>query len=194
MRPPVQRLVEQPEVAHQRGGGIQVKRRPDRGRDFGDRDVFGKELPVLVDEMIHGGALAQSAQGGQPLVHRAQPGSLVLSGHHSGRESGRESGQQSGQQSGNSRARERDTMHAAIQNGNVAVITGGASGIGHQMARRLVDLGLRVCIADLPGETLENAVSPKRAPLWVSAVMCQTVRSCARSRPVSKTRSGRLIC
>lgn len=67
----------------------------------------------------------------------------------------------------NSRAMERDTMHAAIQNGNVAVITGGASGIGHQMARRLVDLGLRVCIADLPGETLENAVAETGAALGV---------------------------
>jgi NAD(P)-dependent dehydrogenase (short-subunit alcohol dehydrogenase family) len=48
-------------------------------------------------------------------------------------------------------------MHQAIQNGNVAVVTGGASGIGLAAARHLASKGLSVCIADLPGEALEKA-------------------------------------
>lgn len=48
-------------------------------------------------------------------------------------------------------------MHQAIQDGNVAVITGGASGIGLAAARHLASKGLSVCIADLPGEALEKA-------------------------------------
>lgn len=47
--------------------------------------------------------------------------------------------------------------HPAIQQGNVAVVTGGASGIGLAIARRLAAEGLSVCIADLPGAKLEAA-------------------------------------
>jgi NAD(P)-dependent dehydrogenase (short-subunit alcohol dehydrogenase family) len=36
----------------------------------------------------------------------------------------------------------------ALKAGNVAVITGGASGIGFAAARRLLDQGLKVCVAD----------------------------------------------
>jgi NAD(P)-dependent dehydrogenase (short-subunit alcohol dehydrogenase family) len=38
--------------------------------------------------------------------------------------------------------------HPAIAPGRVAVVTGGASGIGLAAARRLLGLGMRVCIAD----------------------------------------------
>ena len=48
-------------------------------------------------------------------------------------------------------------MHDAIAKGNVAVVTGGASGIGLAAARRLVREGLKVCIADLPGPALDAA-------------------------------------
>lgn len=48
-------------------------------------------------------------------------------------------------------------MHEAIETGNVAVVTGGASGLGLAAARHLARAGLRVCIADLPGDGLENA-------------------------------------
>jgi NAD(P)-dependent dehydrogenase (short-subunit alcohol dehydrogenase family) len=41
----------------------------------------------------------------------------------------------------------------------VAVVTGGASGIGLAAAIRFADLGLRVCIADLPGAGLDAAAS-----------------------------------
>jgi len=48
-------------------------------------------------------------------------------------------------------------MHKAIQSGNVAVVTGGASGIGLEAAARLAGMGLKVCVADLPGDALEAA-------------------------------------
>lgn len=48
-------------------------------------------------------------------------------------------------------------MHEAIRTGNVAVVTGGASGIGLAAVRHLAEQGMRVCIADLPGEGLEMA-------------------------------------
>lgn len=48
-------------------------------------------------------------------------------------------------------------MHPAIVKGNTAVVTGGASGIGLAAAVRLAAAGMKVCIADLAGETLEAA-------------------------------------
>ncbi len=47
--------------------------------------------------------------------------------------------------------------HPALSPGSVAVVTGGASGIGLAAARRFAALGLRVCIADLGGERLASA-------------------------------------
>ena len=49
------------------------------------------------------------------------------------------------------------TTHPALTKGNVAVITGGASGIGLATAERLCRAGLRVCIADRDEEALEKA-------------------------------------
>ena len=56
--------------------------------------------------------------------------------------------------------------HKALASGNVAVITGGASGIGYAAAKRFAEMGLKVCIADLPGDGLHQAateVSPRDA-------------------------------
>lgn len=47
--------------------------------------------------------------------------------------------------------------HLVLQPGAVAVVTGGASGIGLAAATALARLGLQVCIADLPGEGLDRA-------------------------------------
>lgn len=48
-------------------------------------------------------------------------------------------------------------MHPALSHGAVAVITGGASGIGLAAARKLAQTGLQVCIADLGGDSLDRA-------------------------------------
>jgi NAD(P)-dependent dehydrogenase (short-subunit alcohol dehydrogenase family) len=48
-------------------------------------------------------------------------------------------------------------VHQALEKGGVAVITGGASGIGLAAAQHLSRQGLRVCLADLGGERLEAA-------------------------------------
>ena len=49
------------------------------------------------------------------------------------------------------------TVHPAIAPDNAAVITGAASGIGLAAAHRLVDAGLRVCLADSDAEKLRTA-------------------------------------
>lgn len=46
-----------------------------------------------------------------------------------------------------------------FNNGNVAVITGGADGIGLAAAKKFCSLGMKVCIADLNEEALESAAS-----------------------------------
>jgi NAD(P)-dependent dehydrogenase (short-subunit alcohol dehydrogenase family) len=47
--------------------------------------------------------------------------------------------------------------HAAMSQNNVAVITGGASGIGLAAAMRFASLGMKVCIADLGADRLATA-------------------------------------
>jgi NAD(P)-dependent dehydrogenase (short-subunit alcohol dehydrogenase family) len=47
--------------------------------------------------------------------------------------------------------------HPVLAQGHVAVVTGGASGIGLAAARRFAGLGMRVCIADIGEDRLEAA-------------------------------------
>jgi NAD(P)-dependent dehydrogenase (short-subunit alcohol dehydrogenase family) len=49
--------------------------------------------------------------------------------------------------------------HPVLSKGSVAVVTGGASGIGLAAAQRYCQLGLKVCIADLGSERLAAARS-----------------------------------
>jgi NAD(P)-dependent dehydrogenase (short-subunit alcohol dehydrogenase family) len=50
-----------------------------------------------------------------------------------------------------------DAIHTALAPGNVAVITGAASGIGRAAALRFAGGGMKVVMADLPGEALAAA-------------------------------------
>ncbi|SDO70931.1 SDR family NAD(P)-dependent oxidoreductase [Phyllobacterium sp. OV277] len=52
--------------------------------------------------------------------------------------------------------------HPVLMPSNVAVVTGGASGIGLAAAIRFATMGLKVCIADLPGEKLDTALAKVR--------------------------------
>ncbi|HUB15273.1 MAG TPA: SDR family NAD(P)-dependent oxidoreductase [Acetobacteraceae bacterium] len=49
--------------------------------------------------------------------------------------------------------------HPALQAGRVAVITGGASGIGLAAARRFASLGMKLCLADLRQDALDKATA-----------------------------------
>lgn len=48
--------------------------------------------------------------------------------------------------------------HPALVPGSVAVITGGASGIGLAAAKRFAAMGMRVCIADIGAERINKAL------------------------------------
>ena len=50
-------------------------------------------------------------------------------------------------------------MHPAITKDAVAVVTGGASGLGLAAVRRFAELGLRVCMVDVAGEKLDQAAA-----------------------------------
>lgn len=63
--------------------------------------------------------------------------------------------------------------HPALSRNNVAVITGGASGIGFAAAMRFARLGLRVCIADVGADRLSQAAAglTEAAPEGAASVL-----------------------
>ena len=50
-------------------------------------------------------------------------------------------------------------QHPALRQGRVAVITGGASGIGLASAKRFAAIGMKLCLADLAQDALDRATS-----------------------------------
>ena len=67
--------------------------------------------------------------------------------------------------------------HPALSPDNVAVITGGASGIGLAAAMRLARLGLKVCIADIGADRFSEAATKLSsvAPGGAGSIMTATV-------------------
>jgi NAD(P)-dependent dehydrogenase (short-subunit alcohol dehydrogenase family) len=64
-----------------------------------------------------------------------------------------------------------DNIAAALQPGGVAVITGGASGIGLAVARKLAGRGLRLVVADREGPALYQAIRDLAALAGEDAVL-----------------------
>jgi NAD(P)-dependent dehydrogenase (short-subunit alcohol dehydrogenase family) len=67
--------------------------------------------------------------------------------------------------------------HPAMSPNNVAVVTGGASGIGLAAAMRFARLGMKVCIADLGGDRLADAETKlaSAAPGGGASIMASAV-------------------
>jgi NAD(P)-dependent dehydrogenase (short-subunit alcohol dehydrogenase family) len=65
------------------------------------------------------------------------------------------------------------STHPALSSGRVAVITGGAGGIGLAAGKRFAAMGLKVCLADLSPEALRRAASEvaSASPLGDAGVM-----------------------
>src|ERR1700710_2490664 len=74
-----------------------------------------------------------------------------------------------------SQARRIHVSHPALSPNNVAVITGGASGIGFAAAMRFARLGLRICIADVEADRLSQAAAQltAAAPEGAASVMTE---------------------
>lgn len=53
--------------------------------------------------------------------------------------------------------------HPAIRKGNVAVLTGGASGIGLALAKLYAEAGMSVAVGDIDEEALESVPKEIRA-------------------------------
>ena len=67
--------------------------------------------------------------------------------------------------------------HPAMSPNHVAVVTGGASGLGLAAAKKLARLGMKVCIADLGGDRLKAAESElaSAAPDGAANIMASAV-------------------
>ena len=72
--------------------------------------------------------------------------------------------------------------YSAIAKGNVAVITGGASGIGLAAARRFGGAGMQVVLLDLPGPALDEAKAGLAAEGIAVTALLMDVTDRARDR------------
>ena len=75
-----ERLLEDPVVAGEGGGGVDVEGRADRGGDLGERHVLGVELAAAIEEVVHQAAVTRqmalptsSATSSAPSGPRATP-------------------------------------------------------------------------------------------------------------------------
>lgn len=65
------------------------------------------------------------------------------------------------------------TYHAALKEGNVAVITGAADGLGLAAAQYCHAIGMRVCIADIDHQKLQQAAATMEGVLAVATDVAQ---------------------
>jgi len=72
--------------------------------------------------------------------------------------------------------------HPALAPNNVAVVTGGASGIGLAAAMRFAKLGLRICIADIGADRLSQAAAELTAAAPEGAANVMTAMTDVSSR------------
>ena len=81
--------------------------------------------------------------------------------------------------------------HPALSPNNVAVITGGASGIGLAAAVRFARLGMRVCIADVGTDRLAQAAAAltQAAPAGAASIMAE-VTDVSRVEDVARLESA----
>ena len=81
--------------------------------------------------------------------------------------------------------------HPALSPNNVAVITGGASGIGLAAAMRFARLGMRVCIADVGTDRLAQAAAAltQAAPAGAASIMAE-VTDVSRVEDVARLESA----
>ena len=81
--------------------------------------------------------------------------------------------------------------HPTLVPGSVAVITGGASGIGLAAAARFARMGLRVCIADLAGDRLAQAAAAlaAAAPAGAASIMA-TAADVSRAEDMQRLESA----
>jgi NAD(P)-dependent dehydrogenase (short-subunit alcohol dehydrogenase family) len=75
-------------------------------------------------------------------------------------------------------------------NGKVAVITGGASGIGLETARRLSDRGCRLVLADIEEGALERAVAELGTVTEVRGVQCDAADKASVDALAETTRAA----
>src|SRR5215475_9793131 len=76
--------------------------------------------------------------------------------------------------------------HPAMSKDNVAVITGGASGIGLAAAMRFAKAGMKVCIADIGPERLEEAAAKLSSAAGDAATIMTEVVDVARIEQLQK--------
>jgi len=82
--------------------------------------------------------------------------------------------------------------HPAIVEGNVAVVTGGASGIGLATAKALASKGMRICLADLDGDALASAANAISGDAYAVATDVSQRTSVDALRDAAFERFGRV--
>ncbi len=85
-----------------------------------------------------------------------------------------------------------NVLHPALTSGRTAVITGGANGIGLAVARQLLGLGMRVCIADRDEAQLQVALEQLTGDVSGYAVDVSDFSAVERFRDLVFERHGNI--